>query len=70
MSLADHPACKRCGDDLTGPSRAIGVCSPCASEPVRPTRVERASYGWERRTQDLRRTGAWTWLKRRRVSGG
>lgn len=62
--LPNHDACKRCGDDLAGPSRAIGVCSPCASEPVRPTRVERASYGWEQRTADRAHKEAWTWLKR------
>jgi hypothetical protein len=61
--LPNHDACKRCGDDLSGPSRAIGVCSPCASEPIRLTRVERASYGWERRTHE-RHKEAWTWLKR------
>ena len=64
MSMPDHSACKRCGDDLTGPSRAIGVCSPCAASPVRPTHVARASYGWERRTPAQRHTEAWTWLKR------
>lgn len=63
MSLPNHDACRRCGDDLIGPSRAIGVCSPCASEPVRLTRVSRASYGWETRTH-ARRKEAWTWLKR------
>lgn len=70
MALADHDACKRCGDDLTGPSRAIGVCSPCASEPSRPTRVDRARYGFERR-QDVRRDKeAWTWTKRKGRHGG
>lgn len=64
MSMPDLDACKRCGDDLTGPSRAIGVCSPCASEPVRLTRIERASYGWERRNEPRTRKEAWAWRKR------
>jgi hypothetical protein len=66
--LPNHDACKRCGDDLTGPSRAIGVCSPCAREPVRPRKVARASYGWERRmgTDGRNRKESWTWMQRRR----
>jgi hypothetical protein len=65
MGVPDHQACKRCDDALTGPSRAIGVCSPCAAAPARLTRVERARYGWERRTQeDRHHREAWTWLKR------
>lgn len=63
-SLPNYDACKRCGDDLTGPSRAIGVCSWCASEPTKPRRVTRASYGWERHDGTRQPREAWTWLKR------
>jgi hypothetical protein len=44
--LPDHEACKRCGDDLTGFLRAIGVCGRCMQTPALPTQVPNPVYGW------------------------
>jgi hypothetical protein len=62
--LPHYEACQRCGEDLEGVHCALGVCGWCARETPRPTRVERATYGWERRTQDRHHQESWTWLKR------
>ena len=42
--LPDHDACKRCGDDLTGFVRAIGVCGRCMQTPSVITAVPRPTY--------------------------
>lgn len=45
--LPDHDACKKCGEDLTGFLRAIGVCGRCMQTPAVPTHVPRPTYGWQ-----------------------
>lgn len=42
--LPVHEACKRCGDDLLGFLRAIGVCGRCMQTPSVPTSVPRPTY--------------------------
>lgn len=42
--LPDHDSCNRCGDDLTGVVRAIGVCGRCMQAPTVPTSVPRPTY--------------------------
>ena len=58
--LPDHDACKRCGDDLTGFLRAIGVCGRCMQIPPVITAVPRPTYSW----QTPSRVRTLTWLKR------
>jgi hypothetical protein len=42
--LPDHDSCKKCGDDLFGFVRAIGVCGRCMQMPPLPTSVPRPTY--------------------------
>jgi hypothetical protein len=57
-TLPDHDACKRCGDDLAGFLRAIGVCGRCMQTPTLPTQVPNPVYGWRVQPRQ-RRTFVW-----------
>jgi hypothetical protein len=56
--LPDHDACTRCGDDLTGFLRAIGVCGRCMQMPTLPTQVPSPVYGWRVQPR-LRKESVW-----------
>jgi len=58
--LPRYDTCKRCGQDLEGVSRHLGLCAECIDQPARVVRVKRGAYSftearpWQRRLSPRR----------------